>query len=164
MNFIVDENGTYFKEVKNGVYIPNENKKYKKEKITNYERLEQAVLDCIIYKPELLESTKLEEKYFKKYKRLWVFLKECYKRFGSLDISLMASVCPNACELIDYVADVMDGKHYSARFEQYQEQLIELYDDYEEIEKLYQLSKKLYIREINLENYKKEIKRLLGVD
>lgn len=134
----------------------------KLNEMNGYELLEQAVLDCLIINPELMKNTKLEDKYFKKNKRLWLFIKECYKRFGTLDISLMASVCPNASDMIDYVADVIDGNHYSARFNLYQDQLINLYEDFEAIDEIYKLSKKLYIRDIKLEDFKKEIKRLIG--
>ena len=172
MNFIVDEYGTYFKEVRKGVYVPEEGsiKHIEKEvkvkvKETNYNLLEKAILDCIINKPELLKDTKLEEKYFKKYKRLFRFVKVCYEKFGSLDITLMKSVCPtdeNASDLIDYVANVIDANHYSARYEQYETRLLEMYEDYETIEELYKLTKRLYIRDINLDQYKTLMKNILG--
>lgn len=127
-----------------------------------YELLEKAILDSFIIKPELLKTTTLEEKHFKSHRRLFIFLRECYKRFGTLDIKLMASVCPNASDMIDYVADIIDGDNCSARFELYQERLIDLYQDYETIEGVYNLAKKLYIRDISLEEFKKEIKTLLG--
>jgi hypothetical protein len=127
-----------------------------------YELLEKAILDSFIIKPELLSTTTLEEKHFKSHRRLFIFLKECYKRFGTLDIKLMASVCPNASDMIDYIADVIDGNTCSSRFKLYQERLLDLYTNFEIIEEVYKLTKKLYIRDIDLEDYKKELKYILG--
>lgn len=130
----------------------------------SYELLERAVLDSIIVKPELMKNTKLQDKHFKTQKRLWLFIKECYKRFGTLDVPTMARVCPNASDLIDYVADTLDTSSSYVRFDLYQEQLLELYEDFELIENIYNLSKKLYIRDIKLDDFKKEIKELIGDD
>lgn len=127
-----------------------------------YELLEKAILDSFIIKPELLSTTTLEGKHFKSHRRLFIFLKECYKRFGTLDIKLMASVCPNASDMIDYIADIIDGNNCSARFSLYEEQLINLYANFETIEEVYKLAKKLYIRDMSLDDFKKEIKYILG--
>lgn len=127
-----------------------------------YEELEQAILDCIICNPELMKDNKLNDKYFKTNKRLWLFLKACYERFGTFDIALMASVCPNASDMIDYIADVIDGGHHVARFNLYQERLIEMYEDEEIIEKIYILSRKLYAGVIKLEDFKKGIKEFIS--
>lgn len=127
-----------------------------------YDLLEKAILDSFIIKPELLETTTLEEKHFKYNKRLFIFINKCYQRFGTLDIKLMASVCPNASDMIDYIADIIDGNNCSARFNLYEEQLINLYTNFEIIEEVYKLTKKLYIRDIDLEDYKKELKYILG--
>ncbi len=128
----------------------------------SYDLLEKAILESFIINPELMKTTKVEEKHFKYNKRLFIFINKCYQRFGTLDISLMASVCPNASDMIDYIADIINGDTTYVRCKQYEEQLINLYDDFELIENIYNLSKKLYIRDIKIEEFKKEIKKLLG--
>jgi len=128
----------------------------------SYEIIEKAVLDAMICKPELIKNTKLEDKHFKNHRRLWLFIKECYKRFGMIDVPTMARICPNESEMIDYIADIMDTGSSYVRFSTYEDFLIELYEDFEEIEQIYSLAKKLYIRDIKLEEFKKEIKELIG--
>lgn len=130
----------------------------------SYEIIEKAVLESIIINPDLMKELKLTDKHFKNHQRLWLFIKECYKRNGYIDIPSMARICPNAADMIDYIADVISTGTYTARFNEYQQYIIELYDDFETIEEIYKLSKKLYIRDIKLEDYKKEIKRLIGED
>ena len=128
----------------------------------SYDLLEKAILESFIINPDLMKTTKIEEKHFKYNKRLFTFINKCYQRFGTLDIPLMASVCPNASDMIDYIADVISGDTCYVRCKQYEEQLINLYDDFELIENIYNLAKKLYIRDIKIEEFKKEIKTLLG--
>lgn len=128
----------------------------------SYEIIERAILESIIIDSDLMKKLKLEDKHFKNHKRLWLFVKECYKRNGFIDIPSMARVCPNAADMIDYVADIISTGTKTARFEEYQQFIIDLYDDFEVIEKIYALSKKLYIRDIKLDDFKKEIKELIG--
>lgn len=128
----------------------------------SYEIIEKAVLDAMICKPDLIKDTKLEDKHFKNHRRLWLFIKECYQRYRMIDVPTMARICPNDSELIDYIADIMDTGCSYVRFSYYQDFLLELYEDFEVIEKIYALSKKLYIRDIKLNDFKKEIKELIG--
>ena len=128
----------------------------------SYEIIERAILESIIVDSNLMKELKLEDKHFKNHKRLWLFVKECYKRNGFIDVPSMARICPNAADMIDYVADIISTGTKTARFEEYQQFIIDLYDDFEVIEKIYALSKKLYIRDIKLDDFKKEIKELIG--
>lgn len=128
----------------------------------SYELIEKAILESIIIDSDLMKELKLDDKYFKNHKRLWLFIKECYKRNGFIDIPSMARICPNASDMIDYVADIISTGTRTARFNEYQDYLLDLYEDYEVIEKIYVLSKKLYIRDIKLDEFKKELKELIG--
>ena len=130
--------------------------------VDDYELLEKAVLDSIILNPDLMKNIKLDDKHFKTHRRLWCFIKECYKRFGTLDIPTMARVCPNASDMIDYVADILMSQSSYTRFYIYQEQLLGLYKNYEEVKGYYDLALKLYKRDITLDEYKKEVKYLIG--
>lgn len=130
--------------------------------INGYEELEKAILDCFICKPELMKISKLEDKHFKFQFRLYSFLKQCYQRFGTLDYTTMTSVCPNKSDLVDYIADTIDNKHESPRYSLYEQRLLEMYENFELIEDIYKLAEKLYIRDIKIEEFKKEIKTLLG--
>ena len=54
----------------------------------NYIDLEISILSCLLQKPELMEDTILEDKYFTKHKKIWLFMKAFYKRFNNFDITL----------------------------------------------------------------------------
>lgn len=126
-----------------------------------YELLEKAVLNCFIVKPELLKTTKLIDKHFIKHKRFFNFIKKFYKTFGNLDITLIGSVCTNPKEVIDYLADIIDVTSISSNYELYEQRLLLFYEDYEKIEEIHKLERRLYTREIDLDEFKSEIKRIL---
>lgn len=128
----------------------------------SYELIEKAILESIIIDSDLMKELKLDDKHFKSQKRLWLFIKECYKRNGFIDIPSMARICPNASDMIDYVADIISTGTKTVRFNEYQDYLLELYDDFEKIEEIYKLAKKLYIRDIGLDEFKKEIKEFIS--
>lgn len=127
-----------------------------------YELLEKAILNCFITSPELIKKTKLSEKHFKKHRRLFIFLKDFYERFGKFDISLMGSVCTNPAEALDYIAEIVDTTSISANFSLYEERLLKLYNNFNEIEEINKLNKKLYLREIDLNDFKIELKEIIG--
>ena len=124
----------------------------------NYEYLEKAVLNCFIIDPNLFKKTRLEGKHFKKYSRLFNFLKNFYNKFGTFDISLMGSVCSNPSEAIDYIADIIDTTSVPGRFNLYETQLLKFYNDFNTIEEIHILEHKLYTRELDLEDFKNELK------
>ena len=57
----------------------------------NYGELELSILCCFWLKPSLLETTKLEEKYFINNKKIFVLFQSFYKKFGNLNIYFMIS-------------------------------------------------------------------------
>ena len=127
-----------------------------------YKELEEAILNCLIIKPELFKTTKLNEKHFKKHKRFYVFIKKFYDTFGNFDLSLLKSACSNPGEVMDYIADIINTTSVTGNFELYERRLLKLYDNFEEIENIHKLEKRLYFREIDIDEFKKELKQILG--
>lgn len=127
-----------------------------------YEILERAILNCLIINPKNFDKLKIGSRYFRKHHRLFNFLKEFYEKFGTLDISLIGTVCKNPSEALDYIADIMDTTSISANFERYQDQLILFHKDCLKIEDIHKLEQRLYKREITLEEFEDEIQSILG--
>ena len=127
-----------------------------------YEVLENAILNCLIVKPELFKTTKLSEKHFKKHRRFYKFLKEFYDLFGKIDFSLIKSCSINPSEVMNYVADIIDTTSIPSNFEIYEERLLKFYNQFETIEEINKLNKKLYLREIDIDDFKIELKEIIG--
>lgn len=127
-----------------------------------YEVLESAVLNCLIVKPELFKTIKLNEKHFKKHRRFYKFLKEFYDLFGKIDFSLIKTCSINPNEVMNYVADIIDTTSIPSNFELYEERLLKFYNQFETIEEINKLNKKLYLREIDLDDFKIELKEIIG--
>lgn len=126
-----------------------------------YEEMERAILNCLITKPELFKEIKLSEKHFKKHRRFYIFIKEYYDTFGKFDISLLKSTCKNPGEALDYIVEIIDTTSITAHFDLYQERMLKMYENFEKIEEIHKLERRLYIREIDLDEFKNEIKRIL---
>ena len=127
-----------------------------------YEEMERAILNCLITKPDLFKNIKLNEKHFKKHRRFYTFIKEYYDTFGKFDIPLLKTTCKNPSEAMDYITNIIDTNSITANFELYQERLLQMYKDFEIIEDIHKLEHKLYTREIMLDQFKDEIKTILG--
>lgn len=126
-----------------------------------YEEIERAILNCLIIQPDLFENIKVNEKHFKKHRRFYTFIKEYYDTFGKFDISLLKSTCKNPGEALDYIAEIIDTTSIVANFDLYQERMLKMYDNFETIEEIHKLERKLYTREIDLDEFKNEIKRIM---
>lgn len=126
--------------------------------------LEFSILSCLLLKPELMEKVILEDKYFKRTQRLWQFMKAFYKKFKTFDINLMYSVCKDKWKIVEYMSMLLEFKPTATMFDRYQQQLIELYEEQEKdkwiIEKVYQLSNDLLIRNISTNDFKSEINKI----
>ena len=129
-----------------------------------YEEIEKAVLNCFIMKPELLKSTKLTTKHFKKFNNFFNFMKSFYERTGSFDISLMKTACKNPSLAIDYIAEIIDTTSILGHFEDYEKRLLKLFTEYYGVEEIHKLEQRLYSREIDLGEFKTEILKILGDD
>lgn len=127
-----------------------------------YEEIERAILNCLIIEPDLFKNIKVSEKYFKKHRRFYTFIKEYYDTFGKFDISLLKATCKNPGEALDYIAEIIDTTSIVANFDLYQERMLKMYDNFETIEDIHKLEHKLYTRAITLDEFKDEIKSILG--
>ncbi len=126
-----------------------------------YEDLECSILSCFFLKPELMEQTKLEDKHFKNYYRVWRFMKAFYKKYNNFDLTLMCSVCKNRWKFMQYVIDIFEQEPTASRFKEYEEQLIYLYNEDEKdkwiIKKIYQKTCDLWVRNITTEEFKRQV-------
>jgi replicative DNA helicase len=127
-----------------------------------YEEIERAILNCLIIEPDLFKNIKVSEKYFKKHRRFYIFIKEYYETFGKFDISLLKTTCKNPGEALDYITEIIDTTSIVANFDLYQERMFKMYDNFEKIEDIHQLEHKLYTRAITLDEFKNEIQSILG--
>lgn len=123
----------------------------------NYVDLEISILSCLLQRPELMEDTILKDMYFVKHKKIWLFMKAFYKRFKNFDITLMMSISKNKYRMSEYICWLIDQEPAPSLFKQYEKQLIDLYNEKQKekwiIEKIYELSNNLYVRNIKVENY-----------
>ena len=60
-----------------------------------YYDLEINILSCILQRPQLMEKSILEDKHFIKHKKLWLFMKAVYKKFGTFDFVIMYKIIKN---------------------------------------------------------------------
>lgn len=123
--------------------------------------LEFSILSCLLLKPELMEKLKLEDKHFVRTQRMWQFMKSFYKKFKNFDINLMYSVCKDKFQIIEYISLLLDFEPTASSFEQYQEQLIKLYEEKEKdkwiVEKVFGFANELLVRNISTDEFKKQI-------
>ena len=130
----------------------------------NYTDLEISILSCLLRKPELMENTILEDKYFIKHKKIWLFMKAFYKRFKNFDITLMLSISKNKYRMSEYICWLAEQEPAPSLFKQYEKQLIDLYNETKKekwiIEKVYELTNDLYVRNIKVNEYIEKVKEI----
>ena len=119
--------------------------------------LEKSILSCLLIKPELMEQLILEDKHFVKNQRMWQFMKAFYNKFKTFDIQLMASVCKDKWQIMNYIIMLLDYEVVTCNFDKYQKQLIELYEESKKekwiIDKIYELANNLYVRNVDLQEF-----------
>lgn len=129
--------------------------------MNKYNDLELSILSCIIQRPNLMNKIILEDKHFVKHKKLWLFLKAFYKKFGNFDLTLMLSVSKDKNRIIEYVMWLYDKEPSPSLFEIYQKQLIQLYEETKKekwiIDKIYELANELVVRNIELKDFRKNV-------
>ena len=129
--------------------------------MNKYKDLEISILSCLLQKPELMNKMILQDDDFKHHKKLWVFLKQVYKKFGCFDINLMYSVVRNKYKYIQYIIELVDVEVIPDRIELYQKQLLELKHESRKenwiIDKAYELANELYLRNIKLKDYRQKL-------
>ena len=129
--------------------------------MNKYKDLEISILSCLLQKPELMDKIILQDDDFKYHKKLWIFLKQVYKKFGCFDINLMYSVVRNKYKYIQYIISLVDVEVIPDRIELYQKQLLELKHESQKeswiIDKVYEKSNELLTRNITVGQYRQEI-------
>jgi hypothetical protein len=129
-----------------------------------YDNLELRILSCLMIKPDLMDKVIVEDKHFKIYKRLWLFMKTFYKKFETFDCELMYSVCKDKYQIINYLEFLMDLEPSTRNFNKYQKLLIEQYEETERdkmiIDKVYEWANELYVRNMSVDRFKELVDRL----
>lgn len=126
--------------------------------------LEICIMSCLLIQPDLMEKIRFEDKHIQKHQGMWKFMKSFYKKFGSFDINLMHSVCKDKWHVINYIELLACQDGMPCYFEQYQDRLIEKYeeskkDDYI-IDKIYDLNMDLIARNVKVSEYKQKINEI----
>ena len=133
--------------------------------MNKYNDLELAVLSCLLQKNELMKQVILEDKHFKKHLKIWLFMKSFYNKFGNFDLTMMMSISKNKYRLIEYIIWLLEKEPAPSLFNDYQKQLIELYEKEEKekviVEKIFGLANDLYVGNVALDSFKNEIERLI---
>ena len=129
--------------------------------MNKYNDLETSILSILLQKPNLMNNLIIDEKYFIKNKKIWLFMKSFYKRFGNFDLNLMYSVCQNKYHLMSYIEQLVLVEPCVSLFEDYQKQLMKEYDELKKDkwirEKIYELANDYYMMNLSLNEFKKEI-------
>lgn len=129
--------------------------------MNKYNDLEISILSILLQKPELMDKLIIDDKYFIKQKKIWLFMKDFYRIFGNFDLNLMFSVCKNKYHLMSYIEQLILSEPCPSLFEEYQKQLMKEYDELKKDkwirEKVYELANNYYMMNLSLEDFKKEI-------
>ncbi len=130
-----------------------------------YKNLELTVLSCFMQKPDLMKETVLNERYFLTYKRLWIFIKAFYDKFQTLDFNLMFTIVKDKNNFLNTMIELYDFELLPHNFKKYEQALIDAYNENEQdvktIEQIYNLATQLYVRKIDLNEFKEQILKLL---
>ena len=133
----------------------------RKNNMNKYNDLEMSILSCLLLEPKLMDELIIGEKYFVKHYKLFIFMKEFYKRFGNFDITLMCSINKNRYEMMEYIIMLIDIEVTTKNFKLYQEQLIALYNEKKKeqwkIEQIYSLANSLLVRNINTNEFRSKV-------
>lgn len=130
-----------------------------------YDNLEMRIMSCVLVKPDLMKNIIVQDKHFVKYKRLWKFLKAFYNKFQTFDCTLMYSVCKDKYQILNYIEFLLEFDCNDKNFDKYQQQLIEQYEEQQNdkivIEKIYEWSNELYVRNISIEKFQKLVNQII---
>lgn len=126
--------------------------------------LELSILSCLVLDPDLNKKLKVSEIHFKKHRRMFLFMKSFYERFGTYDIQLMYSVCKDKWHIINYLEMLMDVEITTKNFELYQDRLIEQYYTSDKdkwiAEKVFKKASDLFVGKISSLMFKNEIEKI----
>lgn len=131
-----------------------------------YYDLEISILSCILQKPDLMKETRLEDKYFVKHKKLWLFMKAFYQKFGTIDLTLMYQIIRNKYQYMEYLTWMIEVEPSVSKFKMYEDELIKLYEqkkkEKEIINEIFKMANDLLIGNIGLESFKNKFECLIG--
>lgn len=126
-----------------------------------YISLELDILSCLLQRPELMKEIKFDDRHIIKYKKLWLFMKSIYERYGDFDIVLMTNASQNKYRLMDFIEMLIDREPAPSKFNLYQERLIELFNETKKEkwikEKIYKLANDLYLGSITYQDFKDKL-------
>lgn len=132
--------------------------------MNKYNSLENSILSILLQKPELMNKLIIDDKYFIKNKKIWLFMKSFYARFKCFDLSLMFSICKNKYHLVSYLEQLTLCEPCPSLFEEYQKQLIKEYDELKKDrwlrEKIYELANELYVQSLDVNQFKNRLEDL----
>lgn len=130
----------------------------------NYGELELLILSCIWIEPKLLDTTKLEDKHFINNKKIFIFFKTFYKKFGFFDNELACKKASDKYKYNEYIKILAYLEPTISHFEKYESLLIELYEESEQEkwlrEKTFELANDFYMKNINSKQFKEQIDNL----
>ena len=133
-----------------------------------YYDLELNIMSCLLQRHELMKECVLEDKYFKKYQKLWKFMRIFYSKYKCFDMVLMVSVAKDRYNLIEYLSWLVQMEPAPSRFKTYQQRLIEMYNEANneqvKINAIYELASELSIHKITLTDFELKVKKLLEVN
>ena len=129
--------------------------------MNKYVSLETCLLSCLLLKPKLMDNIKLEDKHFIEYKKIWLFMKSFYKKFGNFDLNIMYSVASNKYNFLEYMTWLVDATPNVELFEYYQQQMLDLYNENKKdkyiIEEVYKLANDLFVKNITTNDFKHKV-------
>ena len=132
--------------------------------MNKYNDLEISILSILLQHPEYMNKLVTDDKYFIKNKKMWIFMKSFYKRFGNFDLNLMYSVCKNKYHLVSNIEQLALSEPCPSLFEDYQKQLIKEYDELKKEkwirEKVYELANDLYVMNITIEEFNIKLQKI----
>jgi hypothetical protein len=132
--------------------------------MNKYNDLEMSIISCILQEPKLIEKIITKENYFIKHKKLILFLKAVYNKFGCFDINLMCNACKNEYKLMDYIEWLVQLEPVPSHIDLYIQELEELRTESKKNkwirEKIYSLSTELYIKNITIEEFNDKLKKI----
>lgn len=132
--------------------------------MNKYNDLEMSIISCFLQQADLIKKIDGKEKYFIKHKKLILFLKAVYNKFGCFDINLMCNSCKNEYKLMDYIEWLVQLEPVPSHIDLYIQELEELRTELKKDkwirEKVYSLSTELYIKNITFEEFKNKINKI----
>lgn len=130
----------------------------------NYGELELLILSCIWIEPKLLDTTKLKEEHFINNKKIFIFFKSFYKKFGFFDNELACRKASDRYKYNEYIKVLAKIEPTISHFNKYEDLLLELYNESKVErylrEKIFELANNLYMKNISSVEFKNQVDNL----